>query len=157
MSSDVKRVIGSRPANVEPTVTTYLLSAESVLSASAHIDEPVHISADAGCCSFWGGHDLLGFGILQSMPHPFSHVAEAAFLVLPLTARRYVPDIYYVAREMLVDGARQRFYSRVQCHVAADSPTQIHFAQRLGFVAEGLLRKFGPGATDMYSMFLEGI
>lgn len=147
----MKRPIGEWPYQrgqrvgfliVDPHVMRYLFSGERL-----------SITNSADCCAFedHGTKVTIAGGAIERMPPPFAHVGEAAFLLTPIV-RRWVPDIYYVARDMIRIGVRKREYRRVQCHVAADDPAQLAFAERIGFVHEGRLLRMGPDATDMFIM-----
>ena len=100
---------------------------------------------------------LVGMATLVRMPG-LSHVIEAVTVVTE-KAREYVPSIYFAVdrameSEYLVMNARSRV-RRVQCHVDVADQTAIHFAERLGFVHEGVMVGYGRGGEDMAIMRLE--
>ena len=148
----MKKPIGEWPYQRGQTLGFHLVD-------SAHlrrfIDDSLHIDEHADCCLFVRGTVVFAGGAIQSMGGMFPHVAEAAFFHA-LAARLAVPDIYYAARDLIRMAVEKRGYTRVQCHVAADDPTQIAWAERLGFVHEGRLLRMGLDSTDMSIMRWEG-
>ena len=150
----MKRPIGEWPYDHRPERVAFKIVEPLVLRLlfNRHYDWPIAISDNSDCCQFdvSPGVTIAG-GAIERMPPPFDHVGEAAFLVTPFV-RGWVPDIYYAARDMIQAARDKRDYRRVQCHVAADDPLQVAFAERLGFVHEGRLLRMGPDATDMHIM-----
>ena len=116
----------------------------------------ISVTDAVDCCAFSVEEEehVIGYGWVQPQNPPLTHVGEAAFVVGD-RARSYVPDIYHACLDMLLTAVRAKGYLRVQCHVPADSDTARWFAERLGFVHEGRIVRFGPGGTDMLMMRME--
>ena len=95
--------------------------------------------------------DLLGYGVIVRLPVPLDHVTEVAFF-LGEYSFKYIPDLYYVVRDAIMTEVRKRHFLRIQSHIFADQERDIHFAQRLGFIPEGLLEGYGPEGRNMYVM-----
>lgn len=70
------------------------------------------------------------------------------WIILDECSKRYIREIYFYAVKSLDD--LQRYYERIQAIVRTDWPVAIRFMERLGFVKEGLMRKFGPDRDDFY-------
>ena len=68
--------------------------------------------------------------------------------ILDTCAKHYVREIYHCARAILDEA--QTTFRRIQAVVKADWPLAIRFVERLGFVREGRMRKFGPNGDDYY-------
>ncbi len=71
--------------------------------------------------------------IAKSTQEQFSHYRKSA---------------YTIAGDLLNDICGD--LTRIQAHVRADDEIGIRFVERLGFVREGLMRKFGPDGSDHY-------
>lgn len=146
----VKRPIGPRTRLVK-RVATAIISSNALIAAMP--EDVLAITTDADCCEF-RAEGVIGYGWVQPQPAPIAHVGEAAFVVGD-RARYYVPDIYHACRDMLVAAVYRKSYMRIQCHVPEDLATARWFAERLGFVTEGVKKRFGPGGIDMRIMRLE--
>lgn len=72
------------------------------------------------------------------------------FIVFDECAGKYARDIIEYSRGFL-DFLNNHFV-RMQAIVRTDWPRSRRFVERLGFVHEGVLRKFGPDETD-YCMY----
>jgi len=84
------------------------------------------------CC---GIHDLWpGVGEIWAVFSPLS--------------KKY-PDTWIVARDLLNQHFSQNGYVRLQAALdPVDCPESIRFDERLGFKAEGLMRRYGPHGED---------
>jgi len=123
---------------------------------AAGVKQGMFIEAEGDACAFRSKTgDLVGYGLLRPYPEPITHVAEASF-VLGDSAHEYIPDLYYVIRDAILMEGTRLGYKRIQSHVFAGKKNDKYFAERLGFVSEGLLERYGPGGRSMYIMILEG-
>ena len=158
MSTHAKEAIGTTPRG--PTRLSYdpigLEEVEPAFLDIAGVKQDVFLETPGQAWAIRSKTgDLVGYGLLRPFPEPIPHVAEATF-VLGDSAYDYIPDLYYVIRDAILMEGTRLGYERIQSHVFADKKSDKHFAERLGFVAEGLLEKYGPGGRSMYIMILEG-
>lgn len=57
-----------------------------------------------------------------------------------------------IARDLLSSYEGAQHLHRMQCYVRPDFPMAVRWAETLGFVREGLLRKIGHDGTDQWLM-----
>ena len=152
-----KKAVGPTPArkmalHYEPVA---LKDVDPEIIRGAGIAPEDFVASPQEACEFIADNDdLLGYGMIVRLPAPLDHVTEVAFF-LGEYSFKYIPDLYYVVRDAIMTEVRKRHFLRIQSHIFADQERDIHFAQRLGFIPEGLLEGYGPEGRNMYVMRME--
>jgi RimJ/RimL family protein N-acetyltransferase len=77
-------------------------------------------------------------------------VADGWVIFRKIMEKEYRRDAYSVILGMLAAEIKEHGIWRIQATVRTDFPAGIKYAEGLGFVREGLMRKYGPDGSDRY-------
>lgn len=77
-------------------------------------------------------------------------VADGWVIFRKIIEQEYRRDAYAAILGMLAVQIKKHGIWRIQATVRTDFPAGIKYAEGLGFVREGLMRKYGPDGSDRY-------
>ena len=119
---------------------------EKIRVREADIDRDLEAFKKGLSFSYYDGEQIVClFGIVK-----INEQTCEVFTVFDECARKYTRQIYEYAHRFLEFLEKQ--FIRIQAVVRSDWEMSRRWVEKLGFVCEGVLRKFGPDGTD-YCMY----